>query len=174
MLARLALLLAAPLWAQERPMPVDILTPIDRYLASMRLGDTLEKIRSIYPPVKEWPSYDEPGSSMTRVDILREQARAFPAHVSFIRLSLREGRVRRIVLVYDKRQSRRKPLDKLVRELSLKYGEPRRRDLRYWWRDKGTVVLAAYAELPSKLGAVKELRPSLELMDSSVFEELYP
>jgi hypothetical protein len=166
-------LLLAPLLHAEPAPPVDVLTPIQRYLVSLRLGDTLEDVKKIYPPSKKWPTSEEPGSNMIRVDVRRENARTFPDNVSFMRLSLKNGRLARIVLIYDKHESRRRSLDRLVRELSLQYGEPRRRGPRYWWQDQGAVILAVHAEILSKSGKARELRPSLELMDLDAFHELY-
>ncbi|MFH1725155.1 MAG: hypothetical protein ABII00_11125 [Elusimicrobiota bacterium] len=142
---------------------------IQRYLESLKLGDGLKQIEIVYPPQKKWPKYTEPGGKIVRIEVERGFAKYFPAGTRTIRLRLRRDRLVHIQVIYDKEQSRRKPLDQLVVDLALIYGEPRRAGETYFWWDSGTVVAASYAEVLSGEGEGKALRTSLELMERPYF-----
>jgi hypothetical protein len=151
----------------------DILVPVQRYLVSLRLGDSLEEVQAIYSPKREWPSRREAGTGIVRIDIERSYAKDFPSQVSTLSLGLRTGRLVRIGLIYDEESSRRKPVHELVRELSLVYGEPRRKGISYWWKSSRSVIRVAPVELVSQDKRAKDLRTSIELMEAWVFREMY-
>ena len=143
---------------------------IQRYLASLRLGDTLEQIQKIYPPKREWSRYREPGGEVVRIIMERGYAEWFPPKVDTIRLGMRRGRLIHVQLIYGKRESRRKPLQEVVKDLSLVYGEPRRSGETYFWFDDSAVIAASNVGVPSGRKQAKELRTSIELMERGYFE----
>lgn len=165
--AGLALALAAfapaPLAADDDDEPV----PIQRFLESIRLGDYLREVQTVYPPLREWPSFKEPGKKMTRYHVERSYAKNFPWDIDALRLGFRWGRLALIQVVYNERAGREKPLEKMVVELSLKYGEPSRRGMVYSWQDRRTTLRAFNEEQPSPDGAAVELHPSLEVSERS-------
>lgn len=141
---------------------------IQRYLVSLRLGDTLEDIRVIYPPKREWKKFKEPNGGLDRILIEKGESKWFPTSVETVRLGMREGKLIHLQLIYNKKYSRGKSVGELVVDLSLIYGEPRRYgDLYFWW-DRETVLAVSNAHL--KTGRGKELRTSLELMEKGHFE----
>lgn len=157
----LLLLLCAPALASDSP-------DLPRCWTGLCLGDTIEQVRRIYPPKRDWSSYREPGGEVVRIHVERAYAKAFPPGTETMRLGMSGGRLVHFQLIYDKDASRRMPLDKLVVELSMSYGEPRRVGLRYFWEDGDTVLVARNAEVPSPDGKGSMLRASVELMDAGV------
>jgi hypothetical protein len=143
---------------------------IQEYLASLRLGDTLEQVRRIYPPTRDWPKYREPGGGVVRINIERGFAKWFPAGLSSVRLGLRRGRLAYIRIVYDKKESQRKPLEQAALDLSLLYGEPRRSGEAFFWHDGRRVLAVSDIEVPASRGAGVELRTSIDLMEKDYFE----
>ena len=141
---------------------------IQRYLASLRLGDSLKQIEQIYPPSRNWPQHKEPGGKLDRIRIERGYSKWFPPGVRTVSLGMRRGKLVRLKLIYNKVQSREKALGELVLDLSLIYGEPRRYREKYFWWDAKT-VLAVY-DTPIKTLKGLELRTSLELMEKGYFE----
>lgn len=154
----------------------DLKVSVQRYLMSLQLGDWMKEIKILYPPLREWPSYMEPKGGVLRIHIERPYARYFPEDVETLRLGMRHGRLVHVQAVFDEAQTKRQPLDALVQELSLLYGEPRRESRgsrAYFWDDGGTVLRALYAEVPSKDGKAVELRTSMEIMEPSVYRPSY-
>ncbi len=141
---------------------------IQRYLASLKLGDTLKQIKLIYPPTRKWSKYREPGGRVKRIIIERGYSKWFPPRVSTIRLGMRRRKLMHIQLIYDRDSSKRKHLSELVVDLSLIYGEPRRWGETYFWFDRSLVIAVSNAKL--KTGRGHEFRTSLELMEKGYFE----
>lgn len=178
-----ALLLIAPAWGADRlPVsdpkpaepsfiigPTDALGGIQRYLASLRLGDTIAQIRQIYPPTREWPAYREPGGAL-RLEVRRGYSRWFPPRVGALRMAVRNGQLVHIQLIYDREHTRRKPVGDLAVDLSLVYGEPRRMGGAYFWVDGRSAIVASQAEVPYGPAGARELRTSLELMERDYFQ----
>lgn len=141
---------------------------LQRYLASLRLGDSLKQIEQIYPPSRNWPQHKEPGGKVDRIRIERGYSKWFPSKVRTVSLGMRRGKLVQLKLIYNKVHSRAKPLGELVVDLSLIYGEPRRYRHKYFWWDAKT-VLAVY-DTPIKTRSGIELRTSIELMEKRYFE----
>jgi hypothetical protein len=165
----LALVLALPAVAEGPLTPTpESSRSVQRYLASLRLGDTLKEIKTVYPPKRKWSSYKEPGGRLTRINVERSTSKWFPPKVSQLSIGLRFGRLAHVQVVYTVESTRAKPLSELVADLSLMYGEPRRWGETYFWFDSATVIAASYQPLKTTKGV--ELRTSLELMEKGVFE----
>ena len=161
------LALAALLLAGTSPAE----TPdIQRYLGSLRLGDTMEQIRLIYPPTREWRRFREPGGGVVRIIIDRGYSKWFPPRVRTVRLGMRWGRLAHIEMVYDRAETKRKPLEKVVVEYSMMYGEPRRVEGTYFWWDSGAVFAASNAQVPVGRDGAKEVRTSVALMERWYFK----
>ena len=160
-LAAAALLFAESASAEPR---------VQEYLESLRIGDTLEQVQIIYPPTRQWTKFREPGGGVVRMIVERSSSKWFPSGVGVLRLGMRRDRLVHIQAVYDKDEARRKPLENLVADLSLLYGEPRRAGETYFWLDGRLVMSASNVEVASEVGGGKEIRTSLELMDRRYFK----
>lgn len=166
--ALLAFAAALPLHANaEDDEPV----PIQRYLESLRLGDYLKEIQIVYPPLREWPSFKEPGGRITRYHIERSYAKHFPWDIDALRLGIRRGRLVHIQAVYSERYAKEKPVEKIVVDFSLIYGEPTRRGMVYSWQDSSTVLRVFNEEQPSADGRSVELHPSIEIYERGSREQ---
>ena len=150
--------------AQEDEPPQSI----QRYLESLRLGDYLKEVRLVYPPLREWPSFRSPGATVTRIQIERPYAKNFPKQVETLRLGFKWGQLVRIQVIYSERRAKEKPLEKIVVELSMLYGEPKRRGMVYMWLDGRTVLRAFNEEISSAGGSAVEMRPSVEIYDDGL------
>jgi hypothetical protein len=168
--ARLVLL-AVAIFAPAPAIP-DETQPIQRYLESLRLGDYMKEIRTVYPPLREWPNFKEPGGKITRYHVERAYAKNLPWDIDTLRLGMRWGRLVHIQAVYNERYAREKPLEKMVVELSMIYGEPSRRGMVYTWRDKKTVLRVFNEESPSADGRAVEFKPSMEIYERGVRERV--
>jgi hypothetical protein len=143
---------------------------IQQYLVSLRLGDNLDQIKMIYPPTQDWPKFREPGGRVVRINIERGYSKWFPPGVATLRLGMRRGRLVHMQVIHDRDESRRKPLEQLVLDLALVYGEPRRSGEAYFWADGSRILAASNAEIATGREEEVEVRTSLELMD----EDYYP
>ncbi|MEK7743792.1 MAG: hypothetical protein AAB578_05340 [Elusimicrobiota bacterium] len=150
---------------------------IQRYLASLELGDTLEIVKRVYPPIHEWSVEKLPQEEFSRVVIERGQAKGLPGQMDRLTLDLRRGRLVYMRLVYDADASREKPLGEVVVDLSLMYGEPHRSGVSYWWGDSKTVIRASNEELVQGEAEARKVRPksvelrtSIELMERKIFQ----
>ena len=167
--AALAAAAAALLGAALRPpfLRADERVSVQRSLVSIYLGDGIKDVQTLYPPTREWPTYKE--GRLVRVHIERSYAKYFPEDAETIRIGLRARKVVHVQVVFDAEQTRKKPLSELVVDLSMSYGEPRRRRMSYSWQDGATIMRAFEAELPSADGKATELRTCLEIMDPWVY-----
>lgn len=166
-----ALLLALALAAPSTAQAPDETPPIQRYLADLYLGDTLDEIRQVYPPSQEWPSSVQPRGQVTRYRAERAFLKSPPPRVDTLWLGLRKSRLVEIQLVYTAEYTRAKSVEALAGDLSLIYGEPSRSRGRFWWTDGKTVLRVFYAEVPVLDGAGQgvELRTSIQLLEESLF-----
>jgi hypothetical protein len=145
--ALLLALLVLPAWTSVRADDGDE-TPVQRYLVSLQLGDSLEEVRRVYPPADEWPALETRGG-VTRYRVTRMMAKAFPSKVETLYVGFRKGRLVEIEIVYDEKKSRASPINKLAGEYALIYGEPRRSGgNRFWWSDGKTVLRLFHADVP--------------------------
>lgn len=158
----LALVFAGPARADDETPPVQ------RYLMNLQLGDVLKEVQIVYPPLREWPSFREPGGVVTRYHVERNYAKYFPGELETLSLGLHWGRVVHIQAIFDGRHTKNKPLEQMVVELSLIYGEPRRTGMTYYWDDGRTLLRAFNSEIKTPDGRAVEIRTTLEIMDSGV------
>jgi len=146
-------------------------TSIQRYLADLHLGDSLEDVQRVYPPAQEWPSIQEAGGRVTRVRVERAYAKSFPAEAQTLWLGFQDGRLVEIQLIYGARFSGKKSSEMLADDMALIYGEPRRSNGKFWWTDGRTVLRVFDAELPvseSQKNSV-ELRTSIQVLERGLF-----
>ena len=140
---------------------------IQRYVESVRLGDYLKEVKLAYPPLRDWPHFRAPGDKLTHYQVERGAAKNFSKDVETIRFALRWGRVVLVQAIYTGRSAKERPLEKMVVQLSMRYGEPKRSGMAYSWRDGRTVLRAFNAEISSPGGAV-EMRPSMEIYEAAL------
>lgn len=150
--------------------PASCAPSLQRYLSSLKLGDTIKEIEEVYPPKAEWAKEREPDRGLDRILIERDRAKWFPAQARVVRLGMKRGRLVHLQIIYNKEYSRAKSLEELVGDYSLIYGEPRRRGGTYFWWDAETVLALSNAEIKAEKGV--ELRASVELMDKGYFPAL--
>lgn len=144
---------------------------MERYLADLVLGDSLERVEKLYRPRRPWPSREEPSASVTRLRLERGAAKDMPKSVETMWLGLRRGRLVEIQLIYDARSTRISSVEKVVRDLSLVYGEPRHTNDKFWWADGRTVLRVFHAEVPVVRDGRRavNLRTSLQLLEADLF-----
>lgn len=147
--------------------------PMQRYLANLYLGDTLEDIQRTYPPAQEWPVSVAGKAKVKRYRVDRSYTKYPAPHVDTMWLGLRHGQLVEIQLIYSAAYSRSTPVNKLVEDLSLTYGPPSSNGSKFWWTGGGVVLRVFSAEVPTLRdgGAVVELRTSLQLMQASLFSK---
>lgn len=147
---------------------------IQRYLAYLYLGDSLEDIQRVYPPSQEWPSYVEPRGKVTRLRVERAFAKSFPANVDVMWLGMKKDRLVEIQLLYSAKFSRGKSPEAWASDLALDYGEPKRNDTKFWWTDGKSVLRVFYANVPViKEGRESvELRTSIQVMEHGLFQRV--
>ena len=161
--ALVAALLSLPAWGQS--------ITVQRSLESLKLGDRLENVVIIYPPISktDWSKSMEPFGGVKRIHIQRGQAKYLPDAVETLTLGFKRGRLVTLEVLYGKDFSKKKPLERLVSDLSLEYGEPRRQGESYFWWDDSTVLVASQVLQPNPSGNGEELRSSLSVMDRAYF-----
>lgn len=174
---RLLLALALPLLALASPpsFAQDEETPaIQRYLADLYLGDSMDDIQRIYPPAQEWVSVITPRGRVTRYRVDRYMAKKFPKQAETAYLGMKRDRLVEIQLVYSERFSRTKSADQLAADMALVYGTPQRNESKYWWSDGKTVLRVFNQEIPVLKEGVeaKELRTSIQILEHGLFERV--
>jgi hypothetical protein len=170
------LLLSLALLALPARAEVDEDVKVQRYLADLYLGDSLELIQKLYPKAGDWPSHIEPRGNVTRVRVERRYAKKMPQSVDIMWVSLKNDRLVELQLIYSAAYSRRKSAEQLAGDFALIYGEPERRDNKFWWTDGKTVLRVMLAEIPAldeEGQPGKELRTSLQLMNADLFQRKY-
>lgn len=145
---------------------------LQRYLENLYLGDALDDIRKVYKPLREWPSHIEPRGRVTRFRVDQGAAKGLPAAVAAMWLGMKRGRLVEMQFLYTAAYTRQKPVEALVDDLALIYGEPRSTDGKFWWADGKTVLRVFYTEVPVlRRGAQEtELRTSLQLLEAGLFK----
>lgn len=169
MRALLLALLIVPAFSAVRAQEDEETPALQRYMVNLRLGDSLEDVRRVYPPAQEWPVVDARG--VTRYKVARGQAKSYPAHVETLYLGFRRGRLVEIEVVYDEKKSREKPVERLAGDYALVYGDSRRSGNRFWWSDGATVLRIFPAEIPlSKDGdAAVAWRTAVQIFNRGLF-----
>ena len=144
---------------------------LQRHLADLQLGDSLEDVQRIYPPAADWPSHMDARGRVRRYRVERGAAKAFPLWTQTMWLGFRRGRLVDIQIVYDAKRTREKTHEELAGDLSLSYGEPTRSGERFWWSDSRTVLRVFPAEVPvNKDGeTVTQWRTSMQIMEKDLF-----
>ncbi|MDD5305460.1 MAG: hypothetical protein PHS14_20360, partial [Elusimicrobia bacterium] len=123
--------------------------PIQRYLAELQLGDSLEDVQRIYPPAQDWPSHIDPRGRVTRYRVERAYAKSFPLWTQALMLGFKRGRLVDIQVIYNAKRSGEKTAEELARDLSLTYGEGERTGDKFWWTDSRTVMRVFPVEVPT-------------------------
>ena len=163
----LALFLTTP----PLPARAEDSPPIQRHLAYLHLGDSLETVQKIYPPARDWPSYVEPRGHVTRIKVESYFAKKFPQKVDTIWLGFKGGSLVEIQLIYDEEYTAQKTVEDLAGDLALIYGEASRTEDKFWWMDDATVLMVFYTQVPMiRAGRrVVEMRTTIQLMERALF-----
>lgn len=177
MRALLAALLLLPLSAARVAADddgYDEVPSLQRYLADLQLGDSLEDVQRIYPPSQDWPSHIDPRGRVKRYRVERDWAKYFPAWTQAMMLGFKHGRLVDIQIIYNKKRSGEKTYEELAGDLSLTYGEARRTGDKFWWQDFRTVLRVFPVEVPTFVDGVNgtEWRTSMQVMDKGVYKSL--
>jgi hypothetical protein len=155
------------LFAQDDEEPIEI----QRQLVGLQLGDDLDRVRHVYPPVKDWPSKQE-RNGVIRYHIERSMTKFYPPRVETLYLGFRRGRLVEIQLVYNEKKSREKPVEKLAGDFALLYGEPKRSGERFWWMDGETVLRVFPAEISSGHETARAVawRSAIQVFQQGLFD----
>ena len=147
---------------------------IQRYLAELQLGDSLEDVQRIYPPARDWPSHVDPRGRVTRYRVERDAAKSFPLWTQALMLGFKRGRLVDIQVVYNAKHSGEKTSEDLARDLSLTYGEGARSGDKFWWTDDRTVMRVFPVEVPTFKDGERgvEWRTSIQVMDKDLYKRL--
>ncbi|MDD5657736.1 MAG: hypothetical protein PHF00_10840 [Elusimicrobia bacterium] len=164
-----AALIALPL---GRGAAQDEAPAIQRQLADLYLGDSLDDVKEAYPPAREWPSVMTPRGGVRRVRIEREYAKSFPRELQTLWLGFKRDVLVEIQAIYTLAYSRGKSADELAGDLALVYGEPRRSNGKSWWSDRSTVLRVFNAELPAGKDGAVELRTSMQVLERRLFRAM--
>lgn len=147
---------------------------IQRYLAELQLGDSLEDVQLIYPPAADWPSHVDPRGRVTRYRVERAYAKSFPLWTQALMLGFKRGRLVDIQVIYNAKRSGEKTAEELARDLSLTYGEGDRSGGKFWWTDSRTVMRVFPVEVPTlKPGAAgTEWHTSIQILDKDLYKRM--
>lgn len=147
---------------------------IQRYLAELQLGDSLEDVQRIYPPAQDWPSHIDPRGRVTRYRIERAYAKSFPLWTQALLLGFKRGRLVDIQVIYNAKRSSEKTAEELARDLSLTYGEGERTGDKFWWTDSSTVIRVFPVEVATFNDGVRgvEWRTSLQVLEKGLFKRI--
>jgi hypothetical protein len=153
----------------------DEIPPVQRYLAELQLGDSLEDVQRIYPPAQDWPSHVDPRGRVTRYRVERAYAKSFPSWTQALMLGFKRGRLVDIQVIYNAKRSGEKTSEELARDLSLTYGEGERSGDKFWWTDSRTVMRVYPVEVPTFKDGVRgvEWRTSLQILNKDLFKREY-
>ncbi|MBI4060270.1 MAG: hypothetical protein HY403_02450 [Elusimicrobia bacterium] len=166
----LFLLLAAPASAGDDGY--DDPPAIQRSLAELQLGDSLEEVQRIYPPAQDWPSYVDPRGRVRRYRVERAYAKSFPNRTQALMLGFKRGRLVDIQVIYDAKRSGEKPYEELARDLALTYGDGDRSGNKFWWTDARTVLRVFPVEVPTFKDGARgvEWRTALRVLEKDLYE----
>lgn len=147
---------------------------IQRYLAELQLGDSLEDVQRIYPPAQDWPSHIDPRGRVTRYRVERGYAKSFPLWTQALMLGFKRGKLVDIQVVYNAKRSGEKTAEDLARDLSLTYGEGERTGDKFWWTDNRTVMRVFPVEVPTFKDGERgvEWRTSLQILDKDLYKRI--
>lgn len=147
---------------------------IQRYLAELQLGDSLEDVQRIYPPAQDWPSHIDPRGRVTRYRVERAYAKSFPLWTQALLLGFKRGRLVDIQVIYNAKRSSEKTAEELARDLSLTYGEGERTGDKFWWTDSSTVIRVFPVEVATFNDGVRgvEWRTSLQVLEKGLFKRI--
>ncbi len=147
---------------------------IQRYLAELQLGDSLEDVQRIYAPAQDWPSSVDPRGRVTRYRVERAYAKSFPNWTQALLLGFKRGKLVDIQVVYNAKRSGEKTAEALARDLSLTYGEGDRAGDKFWWADGRTVIRVFPVEVPTFKDGVRgvEWRTSIQVVEKDVHRRL--
>lgn len=172
--ALLFLLLAIPAFAAGDDEGYDETPPIQRYLAELQLGDSIEDVQRIYPPAQDWPSYVDPRGRVRRYRIERGYAKSFPLWTQALMLGFKRGRLVDIQVIYNAKRSGEKTAEDLARDLSLTYGAGERTGNKFWWTDSSTVMRVYPVEVATYKDGERgvEWRTSLQVLDKGLWKRI--
>ena len=144
---------------------------IQRYLAELQLGDSLEDVQRIYPPAQDWPSHIDPRGRVTRYRVERGYAKSFPNWTQALMLGFKRGRLVDIQVIYNAKRSGEKTSEELARDLSLTYGEGDRTGDKFWWTDSRTVMRVFPVEVPTFKDGERgvEWRTSIQVLEKNLY-----
>ena len=165
-------LLAAPAFAGDDGYEDP--PPIQRYLAELQLGDSLEDVQRIYPPAQDWPSSIDPRGRVTRYRVERGYAKRFPLWTQALMLGFKRGRLVDIQVIYNAKRSGEKTPEELARDLSLTYGEGERTGDKFWWTDSSTVIRVFPVEVATYKDGERgvEWRTSLQVLEKGLWKRI--
>jgi len=146
--------------------------PLQRYLAELQLGDSLEDVQRIYPPAQDWPKHVDPRGRVTRYRVERSYVKSFPVWTQALMLGFKRGRLVDIQVIYSAKRSGEKTAEELARDLSLTYGEGERTGDKFWWTDSRTVMRTFPVEVPTFKDGVRgvEWRTSLQVLEKDLYK----
>lgn len=146
--------------------------PIQRYLAELQLGDSLEDVQRIYPPAQDWPSHIDPRGRVTRYRVERGYAKSFPQWTQALMLGFKRGKLVDIQVIYTAKRSGEKTAEELARDLSLTYGEGERSGDKFWWTDGRTVMRVYPVEVPTFKDGERgvEWRTCLQVLEKDLWK----
>ncbi|MEQ1919617.1 MAG: hypothetical protein ABL955_10490 [Elusimicrobiota bacterium] len=147
---------------------------IQRYLAELQLGDSLEDVQRIYPPAQDWPSHIDPRGRVTRYRVERGYAKSFPLWTQALMLGFKRGKLVDIQVIYNAKRSGEKTAEDLARDLSLTYGEGERSGDKFWWTDNRTVMRVFPVEVPTFKDGERgvEWRTSIQILDKDLYKRI--
>jgi hypothetical protein len=145
--------------------------PIQRYLAELQLGDSLEDVQRIYPPSQDWPSHLDPRGRVTRYRVERAYAKTFPLWTQALLLGFKRGKLVDIQVVYNAKRSGEKTAEELARDLSLTYGEGERTGDKFWWTDSSTVMRVFPVEVPTFKDGARgvEWHTAIQILEKNLY-----
>mgnify|MGYP001565620057 FL=1 len=144
---------------------------IQRYLAELQLGDSLEDVQRIYPPASDWPSHIDPRGRVTRYRIERAYAKSFPLWTQAMMLGFKRGKLVDIQVIYNAKRSGEKTAEELARDLTLTYGEGDRSGDKFWWTDSRTVMRVFPVEVPTFADGVRGVawHTSIQVLEKNLY-----
>jgi len=144
---------------------------IQRYLAELQLGDSLEDVQRIYPPAQDWPSHIDPRGRVTRYRVERAYAKSFPLWARALMLGFKRGKLVDIQVIYNAKRSGEKTAEELARDLTLTYGEGGRSGDKFWWTDSRTVMRVFPVEVPTFRDGVRgvEWHTAIQILEKNLY-----
>ena len=147
---------------------------IQRYLAELQLGDSLDDVQRIYPPAQDWPSHIDPRGRVTRYRVERGYSKSFPLWTQALMLGFKRGKLVDIQVIYTAKRSGEKTFEELARDLSLTYGEGERSGDKFWWTDNRTVLRVYPVEVATFKEGERgvEWRTSIQVIEKDLYKRV--